>query len=361
MILKTHLKFFLSRFVIAFLAILFTCLALEFSIRIIKGKLTDTNHVLLSKLHLMGTNYPVVYNQFLGWVPKPNSFTGNELWLNKKVSILENKLRSNGNKNFRAKRPLILAVGDSFTFGDEVSDDETWPAILERLSHATVLNGGVFAYGLDQIVLRAETLSETYSPDVLIISFIPEDIDRCEFSVRNGAVKPYFVIDKGALILKNDVTPIVKQPPIQLDLFRKVFGYSYLTHSIMIRINPTYWLLGSESRNVRVHHQGLEVARLLLERLSIFAARRKLKTFLFIQDSRYTNSENASKIASLLATAKIDHLEVINLLPTLQKIKKEDPKKFRRLFVKSHMSRKGNEWAAREINAAVIARQRVKA
>lgn len=347
----THLKLFLINLGIALLAIVFACLALEFSIRLIKGKLTDTNHVLLSKLHLMGTSYPVVYDELLGWTPKPDSFAGNELWINKKVTILENKFRSNGNENLMTKRPLILAVGDSFTFGDEVSDHETWPAILERLSHVTVLNGGVFAYGLDQIVLRAEALSETYSPDVLIISFIPEDIDRCEFSVRNGAAKPYFMIDHGTLVLKNKTAPIVKPSTIELDLFRKIFGYSYLAHSIMIRINPTYWLLGSETRNARVHDQGFEVAQLLLERLSIFAEQRKLRVFLLIQDNRNTTPENAFKIASLLAAAKIDHLEVINLLPILQKIKKEDPKKFRQLFVKSHMSVKGNEWVAREIDA----------
>ena len=51
---------------------------------------------------------------------------------------------------------VILAVGDSFTFGDEVKDDETWPAHLQQLLGRRVLNAGVSGYGFDQIVLRAE-------------------------------------------------------------------------------------------------------------------------------------------------------------------------------------------------------------
>jgi hypothetical protein len=38
-------------------------------------------------------------------------------------------------------------VGDSFTFGDQVSADETWPACLEATLHRGVDNGGVFGYG----------------------------------------------------------------------------------------------------------------------------------------------------------------------------------------------------------------------
>ena len=53
----------------------------------------------------------------------------------------------------------ILAVGDSFTYGDEVNDGQTWPAQLQLLTGRRVLNAGVSGYGFDQIVLRAEQLA----------------------------------------------------------------------------------------------------------------------------------------------------------------------------------------------------------
>ena len=48
-----------------------------------------------------------------------------------KVTIRKDGFRSNGSE----PPPLladVLVVGDSFTFGDNVSDNETWPACLER-------------------------------------------------------------------------------------------------------------------------------------------------------------------------------------------------------------------------------------
>ena len=66
-------------------------------------------------------------------------------------------------------RPTILAVGDSCTYGDEVSDNETWPAYLEAEMGTRVWNAGVFGYGLDQAVLRAEVLLPKLKPDILIV------------------------------------------------------------------------------------------------------------------------------------------------------------------------------------------------
>src|SRR5438552_816166 len=41
-------------------------------------------------------------------------------------------IRSNGDQRPSRDRPITLVVGDSFAFGDEVLDSESWPAVLER-------------------------------------------------------------------------------------------------------------------------------------------------------------------------------------------------------------------------------------
>ena len=43
--------------------------------------------------------------------------------------------------------------------GDEVADEEAWPAYLQGMIGRHVLNGGVGGYSLDQTVLRAERLA----------------------------------------------------------------------------------------------------------------------------------------------------------------------------------------------------------
>ena len=52
--------------------------------------------------------------------------------------------------------PLIATYGDSFTHGDEVSDDATWQCALERTMNRRVKNYGVGGYGADQALLKAE-------------------------------------------------------------------------------------------------------------------------------------------------------------------------------------------------------------
>ena len=69
-----------------------------------------------------------LYHERLGWLPNParRSMSGVT------CTIGENFLRSNGPTEGVELDPtgLILAVGDSFTFGSEVEDAETWPAHL---------------------------------------------------------------------------------------------------------------------------------------------------------------------------------------------------------------------------------------
>ena len=52
--------------------------------------------------------------------------------------------------------PPVLVVGDSYAHGDEVSDGETWAALLQPMTGRRTVNAGVSGYGLDQTVLRAE-------------------------------------------------------------------------------------------------------------------------------------------------------------------------------------------------------------
>jgi len=187
--------------------------------------------------------YPAEYDRELGWIPKAGVNGDNNIW-GTAVTITRDGVRSNGEKSaadLPASKP-ILAVGDSFTFGDTVSDSETWPAILESMLKRPVINGGVFGYGLDQSYLRARRLIKKYNPDILIFSFIPDNVNRCQLSRRNGTDKPYFDVVNDKPVLKN--VPI--RPPsntMETDRFREIGGYSFLVHRVMSKLKPEYWLV----------------------------------------------------------------------------------------------------------------------
>jgi len=71
----------------------------------------------------------------------------------------------------------LLSLGDSFTLGVQVEDNETFSALIERgLSNrlsrpVTILNAGVDGFGTTQAAILADRLAETTDIDGLILTF----------------------------------------------------------------------------------------------------------------------------------------------------------------------------------------------
>jgi lysophospholipase L1-like esterase len=129
--------------------------------------------------------------------------------------------------------PPVLATGDSYTQGDEVSDDETWPAYLQDLLGRRTINAGVAAYGLDQIVLRTERLVPALHPSVLVMGFIADDVRRSEMSRTWGTEKPYFVLNGEALELRNVPVPPSPDPRDTLSFWQTAVGWSVLLDTVL--------------------------------------------------------------------------------------------------------------------------------
>lgn len=73
----------------------------------------------------------------------------------------------------------ILLIGDSFTFGDEVSENETYPEYLKRLiPGADIINAGVPGYAHDQMLLLLQDEGARLHPDLVIVGYNNTDIER---------------------------------------------------------------------------------------------------------------------------------------------------------------------------------------
>ena len=152
-----------------------------------------------------------------------------------------------------SERAPILAVGDSFTFGDEVNDGQTWPAQLQLLTGRRVLNGGVSGYGFDQTVLRAEQLAPKDKPSAIVVSFIADDIRRTEMRRLWSADKPWFDLDKDQLVLRGVPVPPRTDPRNTLTFWQRTLGYSFLFDFILRRLDLLYDWFGD---HIRVHPAG---------------------------------------------------------------------------------------------------------
>jgi lysophospholipase L1-like esterase len=76
----------------------------------------------------------------------------------------------------------ILLVGDSFTYGFGVNDDETFAFRLQTMTGDEVINGGNGGTGTDYALRFYETVGKTLQPDLVVLCFFPNDFQDNERS-----------------------------------------------------------------------------------------------------------------------------------------------------------------------------------
>jgi hypothetical protein len=126
-----------------------------------------------------------------------------------------------GQREYDRKRGAglrVVAVGDSFTFGQCVGDDETFAARLEqRLAPGEVLNLAVHGYGHDQMLLRLRRDGLPYRPDFVLLGFYNADVERNQLRFREYA-KPRFRLSDGQLELESGPLPSPEEFAARLQL-----------------------------------------------------------------------------------------------------------------------------------------------
>jgi hypothetical protein len=202
-----------------------------------------------------------IYDPDLGWVTKPSLTNG---------SFRTNSVGMRSSREFSIERvpgtPRILFVGDSYTFGSQVKDEETFTWVLEQefLSGWEMLNLGVPGYGPDQALLMFEKLGAQYRPDIVVFGFYVRSFFRL-FSDFRSYAKPYFVlVDGNELDLRG--VPIIS-PADLYGLYvsgeRRIptWNYSYLfgTWGSLVR-------QALENRHLGTEHESWQLMAAILRR-----------------------------------------------------------------------------------------------
>ena len=142
----------------------------------------------------------------LGWVPNPNCNS-----VRSSVRYTTNSQGFRGIKEFKPEknRTRTIIVGDSFTWGENNQDNETYPFYLDKLFNGSidVINMGVHGYGPDQFYLYYMRNGSKYKPDIVIFGLFLPDIHRTAFKVRSF-FKPRFIIENDKLKLDPSSTNI---------------------------------------------------------------------------------------------------------------------------------------------------------
>jgi len=203
----------------------------EIGIRIFRGELFTTSNLIVRRLFKKnGVLNGLILSERLGWTlpDKPmrvsrmnwvRSLFG-ELELGRPyvvnsaagVRVTPNVFSSRLNND-----QLIVTLGDSFTFGGEVSDEETWPFYIQAITNNQVLNGGLTLYGLDQSFLKLQQLLNNHRPKTVILSIMEQSILRTQRKSERWSItanwvnRPYFSAKNGKLELNNISNNLMSQ------------------------------------------------------------------------------------------------------------------------------------------------------
>ena len=186
-------------------------------------------------LRVLYPDVPIIRrDERLGSLARPNldvrkTFGGHE----RVVRVTTNAFGLRGAELPTGRTPgvrRVVALGDSFTFGDAVEAEEAWPARLEtRLNRGPVpgrwqvVNAGIPGHGTGQQLLLSRMLEERLRPDVVVLGFtVVNDlldnlcIEEASYTPKSGV--PCFVLDHEGLRLIPPATAV--GPPAPRARFR---------------------------------------------------------------------------------------------------------------------------------------------
>jgi hypothetical protein len=344
-------------------------LALEAVFRLGRHELFSTRNLILR--HLDSSPHEFEYDPTLAWVPvNSKSYTSPPFTsgLPFKITLDEYGFRTNRDfwgtpvrQDFR-----ILTVGDSFTFGSEVSDEETWPVHLQELLKVKVVNGGVPMFGFDQAELRLESSVDRIAPKMVVVSVTPQDVIRTAYSKQIRSVthrivdKPYFSIEGDGLKLMN--VPVKDNPEkAQLGWFRDVFGRSYLVDFLFRRLAVNWWLssgkMNSAPPEYKTSFDAVDVSCRILKRINSLGKEKHFVPVILGQVYWQDHSaayQTDSMVTDVMKCAQEQGLITVELEDEARDIYDHRPEEYDSLFLPwAHMTNRGNLLVARHVATTI--------
>lgn len=143
----------------------------------------------------------------LGWTSVPGLSVPDYFGKGRHLTI--NSQGARGNREYATEKSAdgyrIVCLGDSFTFGDALGDEDCFPAVLQKLNpQIEAINLAVPGYSTGQMWLRAELEGWALKPDLVLVVLIWQDIERLGTSIpRFEARNPEFRINEGKIEATN--------------------------------------------------------------------------------------------------------------------------------------------------------------
>lgn len=297
------------------------------------------------------------YDEELGWVNVPGRREDD--MYGPGVALTINSQGFRGDRDFADRVPdgfvRIVCLGDSFTLGYGVGDDETWCAQLAALDpRLETVNMGQGGYGVDQAYLWYARDGDLRH-QILVLAVIAEDFRRMLDDVFYGYGKPVLRVAGDQLVTANVPVP------------RRGYRFPWLTQNLDLAaqlrsVELARTLLGSRGpAQPTIDEERLgRLTRAVLRELSARVRERGARTLIVYLPTReeYTSAHLESWVPFIARHAREQGLPLLDLRQALRQL---PPRRVDALFIPQgaltyphaagHYTAEGNAWVARQLYA----------
>jgi len=219
------------------------------------------------------------FDETLGWKGVANGM-GEFVTQNNRVRLTHNRQgnRDVEHEDVSTKKPAIVFLGDSFTWGHEVEFDEMFVNRLrDRLPAYEIFNLAQRGYGTDQELISFRNWADSRQLRLVALVFCENDIEDNNSEFRYDKPKPRYRLKNDALVLTGVPLPRVEAwtnprpgkdaPESWLRKLPKLLFHSHLLHDLYLRCAELHSnIRGNETENDRGRQEDLTItARLLGE------------------------------------------------------------------------------------------------
>lgn len=341
--------------VVVFVATILVCMiALEFGFRLVKGVPVLSTQNWRAQREIIT---PSIFDAQIGWVQKPN-LSADQL----RLHTIDYGIRKNRSSMTTVPTGGVLVTGDSFAAGSEVDDTETWPAQLETMIGQPVVNAASGAYGIDQMVLRAENLLPIVRPKIIVVGTQRDGIFRTTYS---GYVhpKPYFRIVNGELEQHGVSATNSGAGDHEKTPLKEYLGHSFFIDQMMARLAPKYWEKVWEEKIEQTNESDIELSCLLMRRMKKDADRIGARLIFVLQygaDVIRSANERPKDAVLVAECSKQIGIDVVDEFDTLRAVASRGLAELKSAYIVrpdgqtfGHMSAYGNRLVA-ELIAATL-------
>jgi hypothetical protein len=292
------------------------------------------------------------YDPLLGWVSKPNVHIPAKYGPGKYV-----RTNSLGFRNDEEVAPevapgkvRVLCSGNSFTFGEGVSNDRTWCHLLAlRDRRIETFNLGQPGYGVDQAYLRYFSSGAPLEHSVHLFAFIGADIERMGRASHHHYAKPVLRLERGKLTTGNVPVPrIIPGVGRYMTRAAERLRFVDLSRRVLARIGPEPGLVDT----ARPVADTLELARHVFEDLQERSDQAGVLLVFVYLPVLSEIVEPAAEYAGLVELMERSAYAFVDLGKELRRVPPDHAHGFfipECLEGELHYSESGNEWVARTL------------